>query len=521
MNKKLMAACFTMVVLSSFLSHSFAQEIVVNGCNHTCQGHVFAGTDRIRVVSGSHYITLDGVCIDVADQNNTAAFAIEQGAEVVLTLINKNALKSGAGCAGIQGPDGAVLTITEASTGMLDVVGGMKAAGIGGGSEEDSGIISIRGGFVNARGQGEYGSESGAGIGGGYKGDGANITISGGVIEAMGGTGAAGIGGGYSGSGYEISITGGIINARSSCDYISGAGIGGGAGGVGERISIEGGFVTANTYYCEGATTGAGIGGGMNGEGGFIAIHGGLVYASAGSDAAGIGSSGDGWDSGDIEINGGFVVAYGGEWGGAGIGRGCVPGVESYNRIQITGGVTIAEGGYTQNSHPGGAGIGGCGGRTNNLICIMGGYVHATAGEGGNYGGAGIGSGGAANAGNIYVKGGRIIADAGIDDETTYGGAGIGSGGNALADGIMILGGKVSATGRGNGAGIGDGERGSGKISIHGGSVVAYNGNADTDAIAGELEYTQGEVISNGKVLNSNAEPMDDWNYVALSSWYD
>jgi len=516
MNIKRIASYLLSIVFGCVFTQALAQEAVISDCGDECLGHVFDGKESIRVISGLHRIELNGAYIDVAEQNNTAAFLIEHGAEVILTLENENVLKSGNGCAGLQVPYGAALTIAEASTGKLDAIGGMKAAGIGGGFKEDSGTIMICGGFVNAKGKGDYSSEGGAGIGGGYDGSGDEITISGGVVNATGGLGAAGIGGGYNGSGGDISITGGIVNADTPCEYISGAGIGGGAYGYGGRIDIRGGIVSAYTGYCEGHTTGAGIGGGMDGSNGSVAIYGGVIYASAGSDAAGIGASGTGWN-GSIEINGGFVTALGGEWGGAGIGGKGSFDSDWDNGIRVAGGVTIAKGGHTQSSNPSGAGIGGFGGVSNPFIGITAGYVHATAGAGGNCGGAGIGSGGFANANAILIEKGRIIAIAGEDDETGYGGAGIGSGGNGLANDIVILGGKITAKGRGAGAGIGNGERKQVAIQIDGGLIETCSGNTDDHAIIGNLEYARGEVNSNGEILCPNMERID---YAIWPSWY-
>jgi hypothetical protein len=93
------------------------------------------------------------------------------GSNVELELCGSNKLSSGDDCAGLQCPDGAVVTIS--GDGSLTATGGEFGAGIGGGLIEDRGNIVIQGGDIHA--QGGY---LGAGIGGGSGGSG-RINISG------------------------------------------------------------------------------------------------------------------------------------------------------------------------------------------------------------------------------------------------------------------------------------------------------------------------------------------------------
>ena len=185
----------------------------------------------------------------------------------------------------------------ESEMGALNATGNDKAAGIGGGSSETGGAITINGGTVIATG-----GSLGAGIGGGDKGAGGTITINGGTVTATGSS--AGIGGGYKGAGGTITINGGTVIATGS----DGAGIGGGFSETGGTITINGGVVSASGSW----ERGAGIGGGGEGSGGTIFIHGGTVTATGGDDgAAGIGGGKNG-SGGTISIIGGKVTAVAG-----------------------------------------------------------------------------------------------------------------------------------------------------------------------------------------------------------------
>jgi hypothetical protein len=255
---------------------SYAASLLTIGANGS---YVISGTsttDRIKVAAGlsSVNITFNGLSIDVASIDHACAFDMT-GAQVQLTLTGTNILKSGSvylergGMAGLQTPAGSTLTIT--GTGSLEAKGSISAAGIGGGSDGDGGIIMINGGTVTARG-GSYG----AGIGGGEGGSGGTVTISGGTVTATGWGSGAGIGGGSGGSGGTVTINGGTVTATGS-SY--GAGIGGGSGGSGGTVTISGGTVTAGG----GSNSAAGIGGGESGAAGTITALSGnaVVFASS------------------------------------------------------------------------------------------------------------------------------------------------------------------------------------------------------------------------------------------------
>lgn len=138
----------------------------------------------------------------------------------------------------------------------------------------------------------------------------------------------------------------------------------------------------------------AGIGGHSNGKRDSkaqvtgIEINGGTIVAQGGQSGAGIG--GGSWTGGEVTINGGNVTATGGKQG-FGIGSG------KYARGSD---VRINGGNVTASSTLGAAGIGG----TNSKVTITNGTVHATGGKATSDnvgGGAGIGTPGGKNDSNI------------------------------------------------------------------------------------------------------------------------
>lgn len=186
--------------------------------------------------------------------------------------------------AAVEVPDGSELTIVDSSdagTGHLTATGGPGGAGIGSGTGDDAGRITIAGGTVTALGGG-----GSAGIGGGYYGSGDTTTITGGTVIANGGTQGAGIGGGGYRDGRTTTISGGDVTATGGD---GGAGIGGGYYGDQGSTTISGGDVTAT-----GGDSGAGIGGGRYGDGGSTTISGGAVHVTSGFNNTGTGAAGIG-----------------------------------------------------------------------------------------------------------------------------------------------------------------------------------------------------------------------------------
>lgn len=185
-----------------------------------------------------------------------------------------------------------------------------------------------------------------------------------------------------------------------------------------------------------------------------------LIISAAAIDNAGIGGdSGEDGGTINININSGFISAYGGgenQHGGAGIGGG-------YNG---NGGiVTVARGRLACQGGSGAAGIGGGRNGSGGQITITGGHVET---HGGDLGAA-IGGGANGAGGHITISGGRVYVYGGSD------GAGIGSGDNGGDGGVItITGGEIYAKGYSNGAVIGGGNKsGGGEITITGGTISA------------------------------------------------
>ena len=262
-------------------------------------------------VNGDVHLILANNCtlnagngINISEGSNSLTIYAQSTDEAVMGALTATGESS---WSGIECGTDQVLTING---GNVTAEGG-NGAGIGGGRSGSGGTITINGGKVTASGG------SGAGIGGGYGSSGGTIIISGGDVTATSTSEGAGIGGGMRSSGGEITISGGSVTAIGN----SGAGIGGGGGGDGGTIVIRG----EATHVDASSTSGAGIGGGdstdVSGAGGNITIEGGTVIATGGQSSAGIGGAGGliggGWDhsagnGGTITITGGTVTATGG-----------------------------------------------------------------------------------------------------------------------------------------------------------------------------------------------------------------
>jgi len=194
---------------------------------------------------------------------------------------------------------------------------------------------------------------------------------------------------------------------------------------------------------------------------------------------AAIGGNGGGDVSvGSITINGGSIDAWCVGNMGAGIGGG---NGGNNGTVTINGGKVHAQSGYYYTNPPYatnigayGAGIGGGSGGNAGTITINGGQVTA---RGAPYA-AGIGGGESGNGGNITINGG--VVEASTIGVLSKGGSGIGSGGGSNLNGgiITITGGKVTATGSGDGPGIGGAgwDPNAGTITISGGDVTATGG---------------------------------------------
>ena len=133
-------------------------------------------------------VTLKDVNID-ASRGSEAAVSVTGGGDTNTELEGDNALKSGAGHAGLEhnktDTSGELTIQDENNDGSLDAAGGFKGAGIGSSGSNDA-QVKITGGNITATG-----GDWGAGIGSGSYGTGtdgtAYVEITGGEINATGG----------------------------------------------------------------------------------------------------------------------------------------------------------------------------------------------------------------------------------------------------------------------------------------------------------------------------------------------
>lgn len=296
----------------------------------------------------------------------------------------------------LASPYGNKLTL-KGNTGILNVVGGYIASGIGclnvGGAngmgasytayDGQCGVIQIDGGVISAYSGNKTslgdGCETGIGnVCGGSADLCEGIIINGGTITAKGGTAGIGCSGGATCN--FITINGGTVNATGG----DGAGIGSAPSANVLKITINGGEITA---YGGGGSGCPGIGAGAYGNCGPITINGGTINSYGGVSSAGIGS-GDHGTCGNILITGGTIKAIGDE---PGIGSGASG---SCGTITITGGdiTAVSSEGWSDPliaAHNGtGPGIGAGMGSTCGAISISGGTVDAKGGAAA----AGIGS---------------------------------------------------------------------------------------------------------------------------------
>lgn len=346
-------------------------------------------------------LALENAASDMSATADACALSFTGGGNI-LKLSGTNNLKSGANEPGVRVEEGTALEIS--GSGTLYATGGMYSAGIGGGTNNGGGTITISGGTVYATG-GDGSTTNGgcAGIGGGQNGKCGTFTMTGGTVYAKSAYGGAGIG---SGSGPSEGMDFGVINISGGTVVAEGygnggAGIGGGRYGYG-TINITGGTVTAT-----GESYGAGIGGGEYADGGTINISGGTITAISDDNGAGIGGGDDG-GAGNITIKGDAdITAKSTEWG-AGIGSGDEG--PAGGTVNISGDVKITATGGNDS-----AGIGGGWGSGGPAITISGGTVTAIGGDDS----AGIGGGYQSTGGSLSITGGTVYAiksDAGSYD---------------------------------------------------------------------------------------------------------
>lgn len=243
----------------------------------------------------------------------------------------------------------------------------------------------------------------------------------------------------------------------------------------------------------------AGIGGHSNGKNPSqarvtgIEINGGTIVAQGGQSGAGIG--GGSITAGEVTINGGNVTATGGEQG-FGIGSG---------KFARGSDVRINGGNVTASSTLGAAGIGG----TNSKVTITNGTVRATGGKatsGAVGGGAGIGGYGT----SVTITGGNVTATG------TEGGAGIGQPGgtrDGFKPGTMEISGAAKVTATGGAAVNGTG------FHYSAGAAIGDGGSEESDAKGEEVEVVTGNSTTATIVRNpagTSADHTDhEWEFVS------
>jgi len=260
-------------------------------------------SDRIEVTNAAANITINNIRINLSSAAN--AFAIINNSNVNLTVIGaNNYFQSGTSRAGIRVIENSSLTITAASTGTLEARGGSGntatlndfigggagtggGAGIGGnggngtiglgpnrGDPDDSGLITILGGTIIARG----------GNGGNGTNGGGGTNNNGGGGGGGAGAGGAGIGGGGGG--------GGMGGETSPGGSFPSTALWGGSGQFGGNgtVTVTGGSVTA-VRGSAGSRGNAGSGGGTPARAGGTAGISANIGGGGGGGAGGLGGT--------------------------------------------------------------------------------------------------------------------------------------------------------------------------------------------------------------------------------------
>lgn len=231
--------------------------------------------------------------------------------------------------------------------------------------------------------------------------------------------------------------------------------------------------------------------------------------------AAGIGSGYEddgvlyGWKCGNITIEGGTIMAYGGKYA-AGIGSGDLC---SCGNIKIFGGNVTAEGGSLS------AGIGTGRNGSCGTITIEGGTVAATGGNispGVDCGGAGIGAGQIGECDEIYISGCCSVTATGGPQAAGIGTAYDGE----ITDGITVQEGAiVTATGGSEAAGVGTGKEGSmGGDFVFKASYVTATCGTGCNMPIGKWKDSRGEWEEGGWFLDNMN---DDEGYPTRKVWWN
>ena len=224
-----------------------------------------------------------------------------------------------------------------------------------------------------------------------------------------------------------------VIRGDGTLDASSNGDAAGIGGGVGANLSCGDIVIEGGTIVATGGDCAAGIGAGQRGTCGDIVVSGGIVTATGGAYGAGIGAGQLG-TNGTITVTGGIVTATGGAYG-AGIGTGYQA---VCGDIAVSGGTVAATGGQYA------AGIGSGLGGTCGDIALSGGTVAAA---GGQYA-PGIGSGASLTSTGVTATCGDIALEEGVIRVTADGGgrAAVGAGNNSTGGAVTVGGAATTVT---------------------------------------------------------------------------
>jgi hypothetical protein len=259
----------------------------------------------ISIADNAHVsIAFNSVTIDVSEIPGACAFKIGKNSTVSLNLYDENRFYSGYNQAGIEVGENSCLIFNAGSPGAsLKARGNAAGAGIGASFNKNSGSIHIHSGYIKA-----FGGEQGPGIGQfNRRFFGGEVIINGGTVKAEGGGSCAGISGSILPKPDKkrafIHIKSGTVTAK-----------GGPAGGPGICVSDTSPLVLSE----------------------------GVLKAYGTGTSSGIDSIGDAENPklGIVSIKGGTLRAFGGTFGGFGIGSKDAP-----CKVKIEGGSVLAIGG--------------------------------------------------------------------------------------------------------------------------------------------------------------------------------
>lgn len=194
---------------------------------------VLSGSNILNNVTGDvRIVCASGAAVTLSNlvlvATNSHAFDVPAPTAATVVLVGSNTFTSTAfGCAGVHVPSNSsgVAALVLSGPGTLVATGASGGAGIGGGTNEAAGRVTIDSGTVTARsvvgtargaaglGGGGTASGTGGGAGGVIVLNGGTVLAQSGSTAAIGGYQGAGIGGGYNNKAGRMTVKGGCIRA--------------------------------------------------------------------------------------------------------------------------------------------------------------------------------------------------------------------------------------------------------------------------------------------------------------------